>query len=342
MWQLSKFITGLTVLMIMLSLPLLLNTKLDTAVQQENTHVKAALTTATYDTVQSINLVNGRAFHSEKQKKDALDVFYSSLSAGYFSLLGANNNVLNAYLPFVMLIDNDGAYVCYEIGYAGHVDDGIYEHDYYLTPMTAYAATYTLGGSEETYVVQFTLGDYITIYTDGKILAQGGYNNIKSILDDKYPQALENMPFLLTEDMYIAERQAIVTNTISRLINKYLNENINGNDSVGFNLHNTQYYFSLPVSQQEWQNTISSPTVIAFYHGPQYVLHHNAIAQVVLAGGELAKTTQYYITRNGSNKFYHVAGCSHLTDENYSNASTVNTMEEAALAGAYPDPDCIY
>lgn len=339
MWQLSKFITALTVVAIMFSIPLFFNIKLDTAVQQENTHVKAALANASYDTVQTIHLDKGRAFHSEKQKRDALDVFYTSLSASYFSLLGSNNNVLNAYLPFVMLIDNDGAYVCYDPGYTGVIKDNQYTHDYFLTPITAYAATYTLGGSTQQYVVQFTLGDYITIYTDGYILVQGNYAHVKSVLDEKYPEVLDKMPFMASYEKYTTERQTIVTNTISRLINKYLNEDVNGNDSVGFNVRNTQYYFALPVSQQAWQNTISAPTVISFYHGPQYMLHHNAIAQVAMAGGELGKTTQYYITRSGSKKFYHVAGCPNIDAENH---SMVNTMEEAARAGAYPDPDCIY
>lgn len=344
MHQLSKFVTILAVLVFMLSIPLLLNTKYDTAIQQENTHVKATLTNAAYDAVQTITLVDGKAFGTPKQIHTALDAFYTSLSAGYYSVLGVDNTLLNAYLPFVMLIDNDGVYVCYALNYSDYWGDGATMPDsiderYYLTPLTSYAATYTQGASDDVYVVQFTLGDHITIYTNGRVLVEGGYSHVKSVLDAKYPDAIESLPFLTSEKMLIDERQEVVTNTVSRLINKYLNEDVHGNDNVGFNLMNTQYYFELPTSQQTWQNALSGPTVVSFYHGPQKRLNHTSVAQVVFAGGELAKETHYYVTIDGSgNKYYHTKDCENLTEESI----TVNTMEEAALVGAYPDPDCIY
>lgn len=342
----NKFAIILTALVAIFTIPLLLFTKFDNEQSQENVHVKSALTTASYDAIQTITLTDGLAFGTQKQKDEVLDVFYTSLSAGYYSVLGVNNYTLNAYLPFVMLIDNNGAYVCYDLNYSSYWGSGASKPEnaddtYYITPISSYSATYTLGGDYPEYVVQFTLGDNATIYSDGRIIAQGSYSHIKNLLDTKYPNAIESMPFLFSEDMFVSEKQSVVTSIISNLINKYLNEDVQGGDYVGFNIANAQYYFELPTEQQEWQNIISAPTVISFYHGPQARINHHSIAQVVLAGGELAKSTYYYVTVDSDgNKWYHTSDCEHI--DTSTQVTTFSSMEEAAKTGAYPDPDCIY
>lgn len=335
----------LFVIVILLTLPLSLISRYDNTIQQQNSLVKQALTNASYDAVQTVSLVNGNAFSTLKQKKEALDVFYTSLSASYYSVLGINNTTLNAYLPFVALVDNDGVYVCYSKNYDSYWGDDADKPEftddmYFYTPLAAYAATYTLGGGAKVYVVQFTLGDYVTIFCDDKFLVAGNYAHVKQYLKQYDPDFTESMPFMLTEKMYIAEKQAVATNTVSNMINKYLNEDVFGNDNIGFNQNNTQYTFILPENNTSIQNAISGPTVIAFYHGPQTRLGNALAAQVAFAGGELAKETHYYITIGPSgDKWYHTMDCEHLHGVH---PTVVNSMEEAAKAGAYPDPDCIY
>lgn len=335
---------ALVTFILTLAMPLLFFMSYDSKNQQDNTHVKATLTTASYDAVQTISLVDGYAFKSQAQKDNALNAFYMSLAAGYYSVLGVNDTKLVAYLPFVMLVDNDGIYVCYDTNYTSYWSDAAgkpeYADDtYYITPISAYAATYLESASSEPYVVQFTLGDKMTVYSGGRMLAEGSYTVVKDVLKNKYATALATLPFMQTESMYIEEKQAVITNTASRLINKYLNENVAGIDNVGFNLANTQYYFNLSTMQQSWQNALSGPTVVAFYHGPHNRLNNHQVAQVVLAGGELAKTQKYYLSYEHGDRYYHVPGCSHIDSSIYTN---FNSMEEAAQAGAYPCPDCIY
>lgn len=332
-------------IIILLALPLSLITTYDNAIQNQNSQVKQALTNAAYDAVQTATLVDGKAFGTMKQKRAALDVFYTSLSASYYSVLGVNNTTLNAYLPFVMLVDNDGVYVCYSKNYDSYWGTSgskpEYTDDmYFYTPLAAYSATYTLGGGASVYVVQFTLGDYMTVYKDDKLLVSGNYAHVYSYLKDRDEDFTDSMPFMITENMYIAEKQAIATNIVSNMINKFLNEDIFGNDNVGFNLTNTQYTFVLPEGSTSMQNAISGPTVLSFYHGPQTRLGNAKTAQVALAGGELAKETHYYVTTDDAgNQWYHTADCEHLTG---AHTTVFNSMEEAAKAGAYPDPDCIY
>ena len=342
----GKITIAIFILCFILMIPLSLMVQYDNVVQQQNTEVKAALTTASFDAVQTASLHNGTAFSTLRQQTDALDAFYMSLSASYYSVLSSNNTLLNAYLPFVMLVDNDGVYVCYALNADSYWSDAALRDkpdftndEYYITPLSAYAESYTLGGSSELYTVFFNLSDKLTIYQNNKLIAEGSYIHVKQVLDKKYPNAINNMPFMHDETMCIDERQAVVTNTVGRLINKYLNEDVRGNDYVGFNIDNYNYTFILPSESTYRQNAISGPTVLAFYHGPQIHLNAHSIAQVAFAGGELSKEEYYYITTDShGNKYYHTKGCSHVTGHSV----VVSSMEEAAKAGAYPDPDCIY
>lgn len=381
MGRMHHYAMIITTLVLIFTVPLLMYIVHDHENERVNENVQEALVNASYDAIASTKISKGLVFGTQNQRDTALNTFYLSLASSYYSVMPLNNSTVIAYTPFVMLVDNNGVYVCYNSHYTDYIGEGTssptrtnaeailadpsskhIDFKYYVTPLTAYSEAHSDGS--DTYVVQFYLSDYILVYKNGKLLAEGNYAHVLDILQHKYPEALSSLSFLNHEDDYLYERQMLVTNTIERLINKYLNEGVEGADDVGANTHNWQYKFVLPTAQQAWQNAISGPTIITFYHGPQFSTGNTQIAQVAFAGGELTKESKYYVTLDPTDT-YHVTDVNgtYLYDE-YGNPvtkhimyyhankncprlagqqrATYNTMEEAARAGAYPCPDCIH
>lgn len=335
----AKFAMIFSIVLIAIMVPVILNSRTNTYVENYNTSVKAAMTSATFDAVQTINLRDNKAFATDSQKTTALDTFYKTLSSGYIALGSGNgDSIAQAYIPFVALIDNEGVYICYSKDYDNEADA-----DYKITPITAFAESYSTGNSGNEYIVDFQLNDYMVIYKNGHKLTEGNRTYVIGDLNKLDKAAFDSLPFLADKDMYEEERQAVVTNTVSRLITKYLNRNIDETtkgQGAGLNFHNRQYDFSIPIGENEdWQRALKSPTVVAFYQGLQYNVGDNYVAQVAFTGGELSHAETYYIATENGTKYYHKATKAKYDDGTIKKTTKLYTsMEDAARAGAYPYP----
>lgn len=341
---LSKFTIIFMGVFISVFTPLFVFTRIDAEASAMNTRVNDSMITAAFDAMQTMRIKNGYAFKLESQQREALDTFYRSLAMGYFKAnTGENDPLLESFIPFVMLVDSDGIYICYNREYYNW---GTTDLPYYITPQYRFTENYFDGATQ--YTIDYELGDALTVYKDGRKIADGSYIKVKKILDASYPSIYHACEFLLSDTAYKEERQMVVTSLAQRLVNRYLNWDVYGDShESGYNTHGREHTFIIPVKENDnWQRALMSPTIMAFYEGIQTDILNGYVAQVAFSGGELTKADRYYVNVEnigGSwTRVYHLPTCSHINparlDTDY---SSFPSMEDAAKSGAYPCHDCI-
>ena len=348
---LPRFTILIMGLFIALFVPLFTYTRLDAEAAALNTRVNDVMVTAAYDAMQTVRPYNGKLFELDSQKRNALDAFYRSLSMGYFKAnIGENDPLLESFIPFVMLVDDDGIYICYNRDYYNW-DDTEYL-PYYITPQYRFTENYFNGSTQ--YTIDYCLSDHLTVYKDGRLLASGSYIYVRKFLMHEESAIFTCCDFLKNEDGedgYTMEKKRVVTSSAQRLVEKYLNWELNiykenstdpyeTTNESGYNRHGRQHSFTIPIeSNEDWQRALMGPTIMAFYEGVQTDVLNNYVAQVAFSGGELVKENKYYIA--GGN--YHLPTCSHINESNLNTAySSFNSMEEAARAGYFPCQECIH
>jgi hypothetical protein len=340
-------------LLVAMVLPISAYTYLDAKASQNNDQIRNAMTDAAYDSMQAVQKVDGYAFRTDPQKKAVLDGFYASLASSYGYTSNTNQVILQSYIPFVAMADNDGVYVCYSKDY-GSWNSGQYLYN--TTPLASYSETYSVSNGKQ-YAVQFYLNGSSSVYENGKLIATGDYPHVVSILNKDYPDSILSLPFYkqgsndeqkkTQQNQFNEECRMVVTNVITRTVEQYMNKGLDdsgnngfirngGND--GYNRHNIQYSIKIPQGDREsWARALTSPTVISFWEGVQVDTGTSVTVQYALTGGELDKQQKYYVDGNG---YYHsTLDCEHISGT--VNKQKTYTMEEAAGEGYYPCPYCI-
>jgi hypothetical protein len=345
--------------------PITWYTHVDAITTEATKEIRSDMTSAAFDAMKAVNMKDDHAFKTKAERSEALDAFYTSLASAYGlpAAGGLAQNQLTSHIPFVALIDNDGVYVSYDKDYNtwGNTD----KHTYKITPITTFSENYTISKDEQ-YIIQFELNGSATVYYNGIKLCNGTYKEIKKDLEDIKAKnkdgknAIDNIHFLATEDLFDIEKQVVVTNVITRTVENYMNKEIASNQKTfdnsmtGYNLHNAQYSVSIPQdTRADFANALTSPTIISFYQGEQTKNGDRYVMSVALAGGELGQVERYYITKSSDGTLYYHSStrCSRFqTDRGpkdpdsgkYISEERTFTMEEAASYGAYPCPDCIH
>ncbi len=359
--------------------PLLWATQVTSTASLVSEETRGSLTTASYDTAKSLEIVDNYAFKTTSQRNEALDTFYTSLASAYgLSATGGAVHVeTTSHIPFVALIDNDGVYVCYSKDYNnwGKLNSTAYK----ITPITTYSTGYTVS-SDVHYQVQFTLNGEATVFLNGTKMATGTYKEVLRELTDRRDNnkpgkdALNILKFMNSQEDFDEEKQIVVTNVIVRSVENYMNKEIASNkknqvySKTGWNLHNTQYKVVIPRDQQsDFANALSAPTVMSFYQGKQMQIGDTYTMSVALAGGEIGPEERYYVEYRTDRVEYDEHGAAHAvfdiyyhSDKNcplilnatirqrdadsgeYISDNKTYTMEEAASLGAYPCPECVH
>ncbi len=346
----SKLSMIFIVVFMSLFLPFAVYTHFDALTTQVSEETREDLTNASFDAMQAVTLIDGKAFSTTAQRSEALDTFYRSLAASYGFVAdgGEHETVLTSRIPFVALIDTDGVYVTTSKEYRSWGADNA--QTYKTTPITTYSESYLINSHQ--YIVQFKLDNTAVIYKDGEKIGDGTYKELVKHLDHSVVTDFNSVSKILTsKKAFLEEKQIVITNVVSRAVENYINEYIASNNTklnsskTGYNTHGTSYRVVIPLSHEsDFANALSSPTIISFYQGDQIQTGDTYTMSVALAGGELGISDKYYITKEGNTYYYHSSTeCSrYKRNGGHDHPSRYYSMEEAATLGAYPCPDCVH
>ncbi len=215
-------------IIIMIPFSIICRSKIDDKIDTINDEVRInhAIDTATYDAIDTIRDVNDE-FHNLYEGQTinitpaiaqvAVDVFFESMSVNFnLPFVGDetfNKNYFSLYIPAVLIIAYDGFYI-----YSVEENPTTHEFSYQLSPKIPYTYECKVGG--ESWFINFSLGNYLEIYTNtGSAFREKGvvykgtlskdytsqskevfldrYSILGDSLRDRLPQISKDMSFIL-------------------------------------------------------------------------------------------------------------------------------------------------
>lgn len=325
----SDYVAIFLVVLLCMFLPVTVYADINSKVELHNDIYTEYMTVATHDAVKAIDSTKGSAFKTEAQRTKCIKTFYKSLYENFGNSNSQTANIkVNSYIPCVLLIDNDGAYIHYRADYK---TNGKSINNYTTTSIYTYSGTYG------NFNIRFFIDDSVIVYQNGEKLYEGKYNEVyEQMIKDGYGSNT-SISFMRNKDSFENEKQVIITQVVTEQVNYY----INAQNQSYINKHDSWYSVTIPsVAGENWARALAGPTVLAFFQGPQmpyYTSYRNIYS---IAGGKTTKSKEYYIKKVGSTLMYHEKGCTHLSADDR-NERTYISMKECAKKGAYPCPDCI-
>ncbi len=292
-----------------------------------NTESKAAIATEEYttkltaaceDAIKATNLENvekNSLWSENSERNKTLSVFYTTLRMGFNTRNTHSKDEIKAYVPVVCLIDLDGYYISYNSAFDddGNVvtREGVNTDEAYSQTMTV-SPLNTWTSMVDNFIVQFYLNNYIKL-TDthgtnaGNVyygLRSEVYKKIKKNSEKDTTRVYTNILKLLNDDKFFDETRAdLITDEINTNITYYINnENVLAKDL------DISYDYEIPVIKSEdWHRAITRPTCISFLQGFQMRTREEFVNVYSLAGGELIKRKNYFITQDEDKKLtYHL------------------------------------
>lgn len=259
-----------------------------------------------------------------------INTFYNSMYAS-FGLLDdpEQQNKFNLYLPVIVLVENDGFYLRYNI-----VEDNIIKSVWSIK----YPFVYTCAD----YTVNFRLDDTVQFITSYDAYT-GKYNKLLDIYNASnttyYSRFVTDYKSSIlyandSEDYELIKQTAIADNIV-----KYMQYYIEQNNIIAQN-YGISYSFSLPANaRSELARTVTDLSLIAVFQGYSNVLNSDQYySKMSVAGARAYKGTAYYVRQNDSGlKFYHTEDCK---VDGTNTESVYYTTESAATTGAFPCPYC--
>ncbi|WP_411343748.1 hypothetical protein ACE3MZ_19385 [Paenibacillus sp. WLX1005] len=280
-----------------------------------------AVDTATQDAAQALLTNASQPQESQYQsaknvrinKEEAADTFFHTMYLNFgVSHDPVGQQVLNGYIPALLVIGYDGYYVYQFEAYRNAAGETEMRHVW--SPKKPYAYE-----DQDHNTYNFTLDDYVTVNraVDGKWL-EGFRRDL---------QGDSGIPFLQDEASYDAARRTTIVNTIqndlSATINRY---------NMLSKQYGVSYTFTVPyIDQEQWNNTIDDAGVLAFVQGiPLGNAYYNNYA---LGGARIMKQDMYQgIVANGRKYYYSTSSCT----SDYTAEELFTSPKEAARKGYQP------
>lgn len=277
---------------------------------------------------------------------ECIDSFFSSL----YSSFGISDNeeaqeMFRAYIPAVVIAENDGFYVRYN-SYSNGAIKSVWSIKFPYQGEFDYVDRM---GTSKKFIVNYRLDDTVQlIMADGTI-----FSGPKDKLPDLYKYAGDDIYNVqgtgllqkairnayLDEDhsgYYEAKKDSAVTDSIITKMNYYANLNNEIAQAYGIS-----YNFHLPLTaSSELSRAIKSVSVVALFQGfPYGVGTDDVYSKFAVAGARIAKDNRYYVRKADEDVwYYHTKYCTL-----YGGAMTgdeFRTKDEAASLGAKACPYC--
>ena len=288
-----------------------------------STEYSSRLTAAAHSAMQSANtdkLSLGTAIWDTKEEREkALNTFYTALSQSF--LQEADDSLLRTAIPVVVLIDEDGYYINYNVLFDDNNIDPNYSAESFLQEgnegmsQTGSINTWAehigpgadpLAPSQDSWVVRYTLSDYVWVTApDGKFYEGNRYRVAENIKNDpaRYTtngsdivacDYLEGKTTVLPNEDFKGHKERFIIketeDTINRFINQFNYRKMGKNGRA--------YHITMPrIKSEVWHRMLENPTVLTFMQGSDTNVETDKISVFAYSGGELVKTDRYFITK---------------------------------------------
>lgn len=290
------------------------NNNLDTAIDSALEHI--------------VESADGAAF--EINYDECVEQFYRSVYASF----GATNSdsmqmTLKACVPVLAVVDLDGLVV-----YHSNVNgDTVTSNWSEKIPFVYSSPSYTVVFHLDNTVKLKILGDS-TVY-------EGDYRQLKALYStevahDKYAVMAQvyDTSCLASEGLYAKTKAQVISNTIMKNLNYYVQQHNRVGQAYGFN-----YSFHLPESaESEVARGIDGVSFISFFQGYPYgVGTDDVYSKFTISGARVKKTSDFMVRRSTDGYlYYHTKGCKHGKEP----STLYDTKADCASQGAYPCPYC--
>jgi hypothetical protein len=284
-----------------------------TAAYVKNTQYTEYLTSATYDAAKKMkDGSNGEAVMPQKSDREkVVNTFFNSLALNFGYDTDEDMEKLHTYVPVLVLVDNDGYYLCYN---NNHKKDNVN----YLQSVITDINTWSAETKDQTMLVRYYLGNKVDVtflkagtyggktYNVGDFIS-GTYDEIyKKIDNGSNPNDLTSLGFN-NASTFIKKRNELIIPDIQSKVEYYINHH---NEVVS--AIDTSYVFEMPMtSQDDWVRVLENPTCIAFLQGMQLSNSKKYLNIYALGGGEVRKTdtvSYYNVDETTHVKRYYEAG----------------------------------
>ena len=285
----------------------------------ENLGAQAVLIDASKSALTKADLDKVNIFAEEESREAALDEFKECYNIG-FAKEGYKENDMYYNVPCIFLVDDNGYYVNYTKLVS---NGGLYESVNMTSSLNSWTDTYG------NYIVRFHLSDVVEVtYQDGS-RHEGPYDIVYHELGS--PTALA---FMADETHFEQEKNDVICSLTENAINYYITTH---NEYA--NKDNRDYVFTMPRIDTQDSRLMDSPCIISFVQGLQEKTGKGYINAYAFTAAIKDKKVVYYEYPVGGQLYYHVRGCHNLVLSN--NNRVGQTMDDCALDGALPCPDCI-
>ena len=261
-------------------------------------------------------------FKDEENREDAIRVFYKTFTRAT-DLYGNKADLARYYVPFIVLVDNDGYYLSYIQN--DYDSDGNEYYNDIITTKTTWSVNYT------GFTVRFFLNNTVEVTRSNGKRYSGMYDEVWANMGN--PSSLN---FMSSEEAFEAEKYSQICQLTEDDVNYYIKtHNIYENY-----LLNADYTFTMPATDLDPRNRLmDEPSVIAFVQGYQESVSAGTINAYALTGSILDKARNYYIKENTDGTlYYHEINCAEAGDLSDIEAITIY---DAAKRGAIPCPSCV-
>ncbi|WPP42242.1 hypothetical protein SK066_04605 [Paenibacillus hunanensis] len=318
-------ITNLAVIFVLILLFVFVKNNLDQEDNRNNLQLQLrynkAIDTATQDAAHALitnaSQLAESQYQSTKQvrinKEAAADTFFHTMYLNFNVATDPNGQqVLNGYIPALMVVGYDGYYVYQFEKYQNA--EGQTEFRHVWSPKKPYAYK-----DEQNNTYAFTLDDYVTMHraADGKWL-----HGFRSELQEQ-----TNVKLLEDPATFDAMRRTTIVNALQddleHTINRY------NTDAKRYGI---SYTFTVPyISQEDWNNTINDAGVLAFVQGiPLGSQYYNNYA---LGGAKIVKTDTFNgVVADGRKYYFPARSC----QSSYATEEVFTSAKEAAANGYFP------
>lgn len=312
-------ISNLAIIFVLISICLFLPLEIEKneiqAITNKQMEYNRSVDTAVDDAIYSATEYDsGEVMKWNKEK--AVEKFFHTLYINFGANTKEAQEKLRAYVPVLLLTEQDGFYVYYNEKVHTKKGEMIYQ---------SWSEKYPYSYVHGDFVYQFTLGDFLRIYDKKKNqILEGTYKDLK---DDIIKNDL-----LKNESMYEEVKRKCIIQSIKETLVYYVNQH---NKIAEF--YNIKYNFSFPVIKKEdWYRTIDSVSFLAVFQGYPYGNQLGYYNRYAFGGARVRKTDSYYINTVDGTLLYHKGFCNKITDF----SEPYLTKSECAKRGAFPCSVC--
>jgi len=272
-------------------------------------------------------------------KEVAVETFFASLySALHISSNKEKQELIQGYLPVILVTEKDGFYVFYS---------DTYLYGGYTTIAKRWSEKLPYYYEDEDFIYTFTLTDLIYLYDkNGSIGATTkdeiimiNYNDINTKEEFSNFRNNHSDSFLFDEEQFYLKRQHVIIQCIEEAMKYYSNEH-----NLIAPQYGISYNFSLPVlDDSDFIRSIDQPTMVVLFQGYPYSAGIGEIYnRLVVSGAKIEKSSLYYLEKTSWYYQYHHYDCIELEDSTklILQDLPLYKVKDCVLAGAYACPVC--